>query len=202
MFRLFNPTPNPALQRTAPCVLLMKPPLTTRFLATLLFCIFASTISFGRVTFSLSWSELFAQADVVVVIEALENVPAKDELPGDHGPQTNFDAINTRCKVLTAIKSATEAPKELTVLHFTYSKRVHGYTNGAEFIRFPIGRVEYERRELKDNKPTGAVENVQYQPSWLAFLKRRSDGRYAPVTGHYDATNSFKELRGVSGSIH
>ena len=175
----------------------MNQPFSSRFLAILIVAIVAGTSAFGRLVPLWPYDKLVAEADIVVILEAIENQPANDEFPGNtYGhPQADFDATNTRFKVHSVFKTTADTPKELSVLHFTYSKRVNLIANGASFIRFPIGFITYEKRELKDGKPTGEVEHVKYQPMWLAFLKRRPDGRFEPITGHYDASYSFKELR-------
>jgi hypothetical protein len=180
-----------------PCFFSMNHTFSRRLIVTLLCCVLASSVSFGRLLQSWPWEKLIAESDMVVVIQAIEELQSKDEYPGDTfgHPQTDFDASTTRFKVLGTLKPATPAPKELSVLHFNYSKRVRGVANGAMFIRFPIGQIAFERRELKDDKPTGDVEHVQYTPKWIAFLKLRSDGRYEPVTGHYDAAMSFREIK-------
>ena len=177
----------------------MNQPFFSRVLAALLVAVFAGTSAFARLVPHWPYDKLLAEADIVVILEAIENEPAKDEFPGKNSP-ADFDATNTRFKVHSVLKTTGDTPKELSVLHFTYSKRVNAIFNGASFIRFPIGFITYEKRELKDGKPTGEVEHVKYQPMWLAFLKRREDGRFEPLTGHYDAAYSFKELRGESAS--
>ena len=180
----------------------MNQPFFSRFLAGLLVAVFVGTSAFARLVPLWPYDKLLAEADIVVILEAIENEPAKDEFPGNNygHPQADFDATNTRFKVQSVLKTTGDTPKELSVLHFTYSKRVNLIANGASFIRFPIGFITYEKRELKDGKPTGEVEHVKFQPMWLAFLKRRADGRFEPLTGHYDASYSFKELRGASAS--
>jgi hypothetical protein len=177
----------------------MNLPFFSRFLPTLLVSIFAGAVAFARIV-NWPYNELLAQADMVVILEAIENAPAKDPFPGDHA-RPDLEATDTRFKVYSVIKTTGDTPKELSVLHFTYAKRPDLIANGASFIRFPIGLVTYEKRELKDGKPTGEVERVQYQPRWLAFLKGRKDGRFEPLTGQYDAAYSFKELREASHDL-
>ena len=47
---------------------------------------------------------------------------------------------------------------------------------------------------LKDQKEVGGITVFQETPAWLAFLKKRDDGRYEPVTDPYDTVDSFREL--------
>jgi hypothetical protein len=153
----------------------------------------------ARILPAWGYEKLLAAADVVVIIEALEVQPAKDEFPKDaYGAWRGYEASNARFRVRGILKNNGEAMKELTVLHFHYPKGTL-VANGAQFIRFPVGPITYEKRPMKDGKVIeGSVERVQYTPQWLAFLKRRPDGRYEPVSGQYDACMSFEELRRVS----
>jgi hypothetical protein len=155
----------------------------------------------ARILPSWNYEKLLAAADVVVIIEALEVKPVKDEFPKDaYGAWRGYEASDARFRVRGILKNNGEAMKELTVLHFNYPKNTP-IANGAQFIRFPVGAIAYEKRPMKDGKVIeGSVEHVQYTPQWLAFLKRRPDGRYEPVSGHYDACMSFEELRGVSAA--
>ena len=144
------------------------------------------------------YDKLLAESDLVAIVEPIENKPASDEYSGYGRPADHFDGTNTRFRVLVVLKPAGDAPKELTVLHFSYSKRVTVILNGACFVRFLIGPLQYEKRNLKDEKPVGGVTVFQEKPIWVAFLKRRPDGRFEPVTGHYDSAFSFRELHRAS----
>jgi hypothetical protein len=169
-------------------------------LAVALVTILINTSTVARLVTSWPYDELFTKADLVAVVEVLYSERTSDVFVGDtYGrAQTEFEAFNTRFNVLSSLKTTADAPGQLTVLHFTYSRHAKLITNGASFIRFPIGVVGYEKRELRDGTPTGRVEQVfQHRPKWLAFLKRRADGRFEPLTGQYDASQSFKELYDV-----
>jgi hypothetical protein len=173
----------------------MKPTLIALIIAPVLLGL-CSDLSFGRAVRLWSYEELVAKSDVVAVVEPLENQPAKDTFPGHRYGRTtdDFVATNTRFKVHVMLKGDRESPAELALLHFSYSPSVGGIVNGAHFIRFSIGPLQYERRAVKDGKPIGGVTTFQQEPLWLAFLKRREDGRFEPVTGHYDSARSFRQL--------
>lgn len=138
--------------------------------------------SAARIMKAWSYDGLIAESDVVAIVESVENVPAKDIAPfaSDNRPSTDFAATNTRFRVAAMLKENGEPFAELTVLHFNYA-RSFPHVNGANFIRFPI------------TETTRAI-NALRTPVWLAFLKRREDGRFEPVTGHYDSALSFREL--------
>jgi hypothetical protein len=167
----------------------------TRNLAILLLLLTGAGPSDARILKLWRFDELVAESDVVAIIESIENVPAKDIFPfaGDAHPATDFAATNTRFKVAAILKANGEPLTELTVLHFNYSRRFP-IVNGAHFVRFGIGPLQYEKRNVIDGKPAGGIVALQQQPVWLAFLKQREDGRFEPLTGHYDSALSFREL--------
>lgn len=117
------------------------------------------------------FDKLVAQADLVAIIVPIENRPADDAFPGNRSA-ADFVATNTWFKVAATLKAHGEPLADLTVLHFAYS-RAAKIANGANFIRFGVG---------------------QRHAGWLAFLKRREDGRFEPVSGHHDSALSFREL--------
>jgi hypothetical protein len=154
-----------------------------------------SSTLFARRVQVLSYEELVAKADVVAIVQPIDNQPTKDTFPGNSGgyATADFAATNTRFEVLALLKGDGESPEDLTVLHFGYSKPSIR-PNGANFIRFVVGPLQYEKRAVKDGTPIGGVTMFLQEPVWLAFLKRREDGRFEPVTGHYDSARSFREL--------
>ena len=58
--------------------------------------------------------------------------------------------------------------------------------------------LQYEKRVIKDDKPVGSITVYEEQPVWLAFLKKRSDGRFEPISDPYDSADSFREIHGSS----
>ncbi len=152
----------------------MKPPIQKTVLGVFLFSLLCIVTCFARTVSLWPYEKLVAEADVVAIVEPVESKPAQDAFPGySYGHPTNhFTATDTRFKVHAVLKG--DAMKELTVLHFSYSTNVSIIINGASFIQFK------QKQEC------------------IAFLKRRSDGRFEPVTGHYDAAYSFRELHRAS----
>ncbi len=110
------------------------------------------------------YGRLLAESDLVAIVEPIENKPASDEYSGYGRPANHFDGTNTRFKIHALLK-----------------------TN----IRFLIGPLQYQKRNLQDEKPVGGVTVFAEKPIWLAILKRQTDGRFIPMTGHYDSGYSF-----------
>jgi len=141
-----------------------------------------------------SYEKLTSESDVVAIVEPVENIPTPDAFYGfSYGHPTNdFSATDTHFKVLTVFKGAVT--NELTVLHFSYSTNLNIILDGAKFVRFYVGPMQYQKRALKDGKPVGGIIEFGHHPIWIAFLKRRTDGRFEPVQGQYDSAASFREL--------
>jgi hypothetical protein len=147
-----------------------------------------------------TYDKLVAKADLVAIIEPIANEETKDPYVGLlYGfTQKDFVATNTKFRVHAYLKGGDAAAKEITILHFSYSKSVGGRANGACFITFVTGPLQYEKRALKDDKPVGGVSVYKQQPIWLAFLKKRSDGRFDPISDPYDSADSFREIHNSS----
>ena len=156
--------------------------------------------SYARLKANVSYVELLAKADLVVLIEPIKNDSAKDSYAGFlYGfAQKDFVATNTTFRVHAYLKGGDAAAKEITILHFSYSKDVGPRSNGASFITFVTGPLQYEKRSLKDDKPVGGVTVYMEQPVWLAFLRKRSDGRFDPISDPYDSADSFREIHDSS----
>jgi hypothetical protein len=169
-------------------------------IAVLLVSCFGSVRCIARGLRTWSYTQLVDASDLVAIIEPIENQPAQDDFVGEaYGhPKSDFSATDTRFRVHSVFKSRGNSPEEITVLHFSYSTHVQGVADGAIFIKFLIGPLQYEKRDLKDEKPVGGVTVFHEPPVWLAFLKHRADGRYEPVTGHFDSGLSFREIHRAS----
>lgn len=154
----------------------------------------------ARLKAIVSYDQLVATSDLVAIIEPIMNESAKDPYVGAlYGfAQKDFAATNTKFRVHAYLKGGDASEKEITVLHFSYSKDVGARANGACFITFVTGPLQYEKRSLKDEKPVGGITVYQEKPIWLAFLKKRSDGRFDPISDPYDSADSFKEIHGSS----
>ena len=136
-----------------------------------------------------SYDQYVAASDLVAVVEPVQNHPASDRFPDAPSRYHlgDFEATDTLFKVHTTFKAKGNPPQSLTVLHFSYSKQATNTMNGGLFIQFPV-----ENRTAKSAfGPDARLEGKKY----LAFLKKRSDERFEPVRGQYDARLAFRELR-------
>jgi hypothetical protein len=78
----------------------------------------------------------------------------------------------------------------LTVLHFRYAPNVLEF-NGGRFVYFH--RPPAQLAVIDADHPQNPV-GKDADPTYLAFLTRAPDGRFHPVTGHYDSEPSFRLL--------
>ncbi len=148
---------------------------------------------------SWSYEELLQASDLVAIVEPVSSEDTKDIYPGSlYGHAlTEFLGHNTKFKVHAVLKGSGSADRSLIVLHFSYSKKVI-FENGARFARFIAGPLQFKKQVLKDEKEVGEITVYAEKPVWLAFLKKKDDGRYEPVTDPYDSTDSFRELHQAS----
>lgn len=153
----------------------------------------------GRTVEIPSIDDLWAKADLVAVIRPLATTNASDKLTsagpqyGARDPQ-DYLALNTRCQVVLVMKKAEALQgwrtNELTILHFRYAPSIPEF-NGGMFIYFDLPPTELHLIVKGDANHPIAQDNM---PTYLAFLRRAPDGRFHPVTGHYDSETSFRVL--------
>lgn len=154
-------------------------------------------LAHGRLVKVWTHEELAAGADAIAVIAAVNIEKTDLPLPADFPKgvaKENYQAWVTTCKVLAGFEGVVAEHKELRIVHFTYSDQINIVSNGAQFMKFTVGPVEREVETVENGRSEGRRSWKQLKPQWLAYLKRREDGRYEPVSGNYDATDSFKEL--------
>lgn len=167
-----------------------------RLTACFLFLLILVSSAEARVFRSWSYAELLKMSEVVVIIEPLSSEKTKDQYSGHpYGhPLNHFTGLNTTFKVHAVLKGDVLPDKPFIVLHFAYSKDVTFICDGARFVTFFPGPLQFKKQVLKEDKAIGGVTVYQEAPVWLAFLKKREDGRYEPVTDPDDAVDSFREL--------
>ncbi len=167
-------------------------------LAFLLVALVASE-SFGRPVSNPSFQEMWTEADLVAVIRPLSTTNASDQLTSagpKYGPRDpkDYQAMNTRCEIVLVMKTSAglqgSATKELILLHFRYAPRIPEF-NGGRFIYFEFAPTELALMVKGDAAHPVTWDN---DPTYLAFLKRGRDGRFIPVTGHYDSEPSFRVM--------
>ncbi len=153
---------------------------------------------------------LLAEADLVAVVRPLVSTNASDQLTSagpKYGPRdpANYQALNTRCQVVLAMKKSARMrdwhTNELTILHFRYAPSLLEF-NGGRFIFFHRSetRLSVVKRTQRDGgyNQLGMIGDTE-PPAYLAFLIWRKDGRFEPVTGHYDSEPSFRLLATPTG---
>ena len=164
----------------------------------------AALDSFGRPVSNPTFRQMWAEADLVAVIRPLVTTNATDQLTsagpkyGQRDPK-NYQALNTRCEIVLVMKIAAGlqgwATNEITLLHFRYAPDVPEF-NGGRFIYFDFAPTELDL--TVKGGPAHPV-CVDTDPTYLAFLKRGPDGRFIPVTGHYDSEPSFRVMATPTG---
>ncbi|RPI23771.1 MAG: MBL fold metallo-hydrolase [Acidobacteria bacterium] len=171
------------------------------------------TVSFGQarpVGFP-KLSQMWEQADLVVVIQPLSREQTSDQLDPKYvqhyRPDWRYQGFNTRCKIVEVLKKAASVPDfkepEIRIRHFGYTGP--GEFNGGVFAYFHLPPKKYatypasaDFRSAETDLPIGYSDLV-----FLAFLKARPDGRFDPLTGDYDSSPSFRILSATfSGTRH
>jgi hypothetical protein len=189
-------------------------------LAFLILAVGCAAPALARPVDRLSLGELWSRADLVVVLAPTNTVKTADQFPQAGEPvrierPEKYQGFNTTCHVEAVFKRAGAATnfnaRSLTLLHFGYARPQLPF-NGAFFIYFELPPawhvVTVAHTVVSGRSSTSRVDpmwiGTSDRPTYLAFLRRREDGRFEPVTGHYDAALSFRvmaELE-VSNMVH
>ncbi len=154
----------------------------------------------ARAVRSWTYDELLSASDVVAIIRPVSNVGSDDKYPGKlyYFSQDDFAATNTSCELLGLLKGTHASKEPLIIRHFNYSDNVDVIMNGARFISFAIGPLQFTKQILKNEEVIGGVTVYQELPVWIGFLRKLDDGRYEGVTDAYDSADSFRELHQAS----
>jgi hypothetical protein len=118
----------------------------------------------GRLTENWSDSEVFEKADLVVVAIAGSTSNTRERISLALNPPVPVTGIETEFEVRIVLKGSPAVRK----LRLHYYKSDEEFTNGPWLIEIP-----------KDKHPT-----------YLLFLIREPDGRYAPATNQIDPAGS------------
>lgn len=174
----------------------------------------ASPFAYARLTRAWTPEELRDESDFIGIIEPIANELVDEKLTlGLMRGQLVLPGVNTRFRVELTFKVTRKSflhaiffwrytpPTEVTVLHFQQTDAALDVANGPLLVNFPLGPVRYEKRTSKDKQEISNVHMSGATPQYLAFLKRRADGRYEPTTGQEDAMDSFRELH-IAVSSH
>jgi hypothetical protein len=125
-------------------------------------------ISQARLIAHQPYEKLYEDADFVAIVELRSVSDSEKQLQGYRDPALYLGKIAT-FEVGIVLKGNPDA-KNIALLYFEYGKMSE--PNGANFL------------DLSD------AEKYHY----LVFLKKGEDGKYIPVTGHYDAALSLKKI--------
>jgi hypothetical protein len=127
------------------------------------------------------YDRLFKEADLVVIASAKE-VKAGDE----PAPEVFGGAASTRVAMLEVNATLKGEAKggRVEVLHYKLKDGVMS-SNGPMLVTFRTTEIRIDTQSLKA---------VIGPPEYLVFLKAEKDGRYVPVSGHYDARLSVREV--------
>ena len=99
--------------------------------------------------------------------------------------------LQTELKVLLTFKGKVTTDT-IQLVHYQMRKDVTIYSGGPNLVTF---RTE-GRKNIRLHFDGGIeTRDREGRPQYLVFLKRRADGRYAPVTGQFDPDQSVREFQ-------
>ena len=128
-----------------------------------------TTSAFGRPVRIWSYEDLFKEADVVAIVKVKKIADTTARLEG-HGDPDQYQG--KRAEVVVGLSLKGERKQTLSLDFFTYANKRGAPPDGAEFADLS-----------KANKA-----------HYLVFLKKAGDGTLIPVSGHYDADVSIREV--------
>jgi hypothetical protein len=132
----------------------------------------------ARIMRGWTYQEMLDQSDLVVIARpvATKNTPERTILP-HIAPDVHVLGVETDFEVSAVLKGGKDS-KKFAMHHYNLLKPDKPMIDGPSLFSF----------EPKDKQ----------KPSFLLFLVREPDGRYAPVTGQTDPTLfSILALRGI-----
>jgi hypothetical protein len=127
------------------------------------------------------YQELLDKSDLVVLATPTATNDTKEhmDLPGFAGE--HVIGVGTTFKV-SAVLKGDKTPGDFVLHHYrtTNGSNIPHIPNGPGFVSF------------------GPAANPQIAPqTFILFLRREADGRYAPVVGQTDPGEAIRELRGA-----
>lgn len=134
-------------------------------------------VAFGRLMKSWSYQEMFDQADLVVVAKPVSTTDTAEKavLP-DVAPDVHVMGVETKFEIKLVMKGDKDV-RALTLHHYRFE----------------------DTQKMMINMPNLATFDPKDYHKYLLFLKRETDGRYAPVSGQTDpATFSIIKLEGAA----
>ena len=172
-----------------------------QFLAITVVLLISTLAPAMRLVDSWPYSKLFEKADLIVIAK-VDSVEAAKGDPLSHSWSTELNPFNCKMTVQHVLKGTTDV-KSLTVLHYRWGKPKKD-RNGNDLINFILEDgpmlVEFRTEGLFAN--IGDQKNVILStPQYMLFLKKLTDGRYEPISGHIDPAFSVFELNNASDKL-
>jgi hypothetical protein len=133
-----------------------------------------------------SYDQLMKEADLVVVAVAKSSVDTTDVPTHPEMKRTEwFVGRTSTLQVRGTLKG--KAAEEIKVRHFRLNKdKVQDIPDGPGLVEFRTGDTTI--------KVKGYMKMYCGEVEYLLFLKARKDGRYEPVTGECDPSESVREM--------
>lgn len=155
----------------------------------------STTIRFGTVLVALlalhlqareiefwPYERLEREADLIVIGPAEKSEDSGELVPGPLW-KIDFVGVNTTFKATGVLKGKCKE-SQLTVFHLRIP-------DGAT-LKEPPSTITFRTGVLPIKSP-GKVTSLA-RPEYLLFLKKRSDGRFEPVSGSLESSYSFREV--------
>lgn len=140
-----------------------------------------------------SLAALTNDSDFIAIVRAIDTTPTEDRLDGELA----YRGFNTRFVILTVLKGAGAKPQEMiTLLHFDYDPTYKDpIINGPTFMSFATAPARLERSLIIKGKRQKGGATFDAVPLYIAFLKKRADGRFEPTGGQEYSDFSFREMQ-------
>jgi hypothetical protein len=132
------------------------------------------------------YDRLFKQADAVVICHAVSD-DDHDGRPTDPRmkDEAAFQGRVTTFKVVSTLKGKVNGDS-IKFIHYRI-KDGTTFRGGGPLL------VSFQTKEPKID-PSKVDVNTRGKPEYMLFLKSIKDDKYEPVTGHYDAVLSVREI--------
>lgn len=163
--------------------------------ATVAFWLVGPSTGWARRVESWPYERLFQESDLIVIARGIRNEPCDEVWPEDDFSIDRFVGTQTVFKVQSVLKGGT--PDSVRVIHFSYKQGATLYDDGPGFVNFLTESVVTAAKKPSHDsgvlqERAAVVERLVSQPEYLLFLKKRSDGRYEPVSGQMDSAFSVR----------
>jgi hypothetical protein len=153
-----------------------------RWLLTLITLAVSAKLSSARLLESWPYNKLLKASDLVVIAKATA-IKDSTETKVIDSWKVKLIGVNTSFTVRAVLKGKHKGD-DLTVLHYRLEEGV-ALMNGPSLVSFRTGGMSVRTR-----KGRAGWKESQY----LLFLRKRSDGRFEPVSGPIDPELSVREV--------